>query len=1244
MCFGGPVGVVAQSAYPVCTGFAPAAAAGPNEPWACTLDLIPLNARFGEQMHFAVWPLIPPYSAPAFIRPVRKKVLVNIHVWQFSTTTPFNFQDTSNNRTHLTNVISRINDLYASVALPSDPIEPLSYYTQDTRIGVELNEIHFHVDPIAWALPATTGTSTSQLTAIANELVPGNERYLNLHIVGTSTSGAGATPPPVLNDFATSVAVASIPLGDSNPNDGVIDPLDPGAEDDYVVHWAHELGHTMGLKHVYAAHTNNALTGQEPCESFPDHLPDIFPPVSEMQWCYGPGEPGPSIGCDYCFFSPLQGDPVNEVQNRFTNNLMGNNSLQFGLSLTPYQTGRMHRTLMTTSVSQYAVVAGPPEPLIVAGDETWDWRMKVYQNIIVQAGHTLTIKCELQMVPGAMITVEPGARLIIDGGKVTVAKFSDERWTGIQLLGNPSGGQESTVNPPYLDHQALLELRNGAIIEHAGIGVFSFDAGPVITINGTPNEPAGTFVDCKVAIAYNSYLSPTGSNASLFNAVRFERTPNYLPDPDAGLIEFAFVLLGDVNGFTFKGCSFTNDLPGVQESFALGNGISAMNSEVAILPFCPDPDGDCPPALEEPSLFDGLDQAMAVRSSGSGRRITIRKANFTNNIAGVYANGQVGLSITQCDFTLGNNPVALTHPDELNGWNNFHRGIYTYNSWGLRINDNTLSGDPAGPGANTEGIVIGYSRDHNDVVYKNEIEGLYRAFIGEGICAEVENGQAAWIGLQFRCNTNTANDINIWSRMVQSANEFELPKHTIRTNQGYQVAADNLFDDWEMDNPDDNWNYYIDTDWRIRYRYRNTDPLQPEYIPSSYDPEQLTLQGIYRPNQYNPFCLWYYEQPNVPRTAQGFGLHIAQEKLAYANTRYLYDELLDGGSTDEVVQEISSTWPNEAWELRSYLLGLSPYLSEEVLRTAVNKAYFPMAMKAEVCIANPDATKAPGFITFLEEEAHEPMPAYLVDLIKASWDTKTYRTELEMEMADRHTELTQTVHALLDLYSEPGSTATVADQRWAWQQIRTTAARYAEAGISMGNQEYGLARTVVEGIPTDHVLKDAQWAEQQRMLDYIAVLETAHLDGRGLDQLNAAEVAQLRGLRGTDHDRASNWINNLLCHYYHDCLPPHTGGGPIAPKSLRPTSAANGAKPSNEFLTAPNPAEAWVTFTYTFRTTRERASVSVQDALGREVAVLTMPNEQGQLVLDTRDLGAGLYTVSYINAGVVEQLDKLVVR
>jgi hypothetical protein len=143
--------------------------------------------------------------------------------------------------------------------------------------------------------------------------------------------------------------------------------------------------------------------------------------------------------------------------------------------------------------------------------------------------------------------------------------------------------------------------------------------------------------------------------------------------------------------------------------------------------------------------------------------------------------------------------------------------------------------------------------------------------------------------------------------------------------------------------------------------------------------------------------------------------------------------------------------------------------------------------------------------------------------------------------------------------------------------------------------------------------------------------------------LNASELAQLQGLRGDHYDRAANWISNLLCYGYGICRPPLTGGSEGAPKSRRITHTG-AAENGHEFVTAPNPAENWVTFRYRFSELPDRAMVVVRDPIGREVVTMAMNGDRGQLVLDTRELAKGCYTITYTSNGKVDQVDRLIVQ
>jgi hypothetical protein len=215
-----------------------------------------------------------------------------------------------------------------------------------------------------------------------------------------------------------------------------------------------------------------------------------------------------------------------------------------------------------------------------------------------------------------------------------------------------------------------------------------------------------------------------------------------------------------------------------------------------------------------------------------------------------------------------------------------------------------------------------------------------------------EETETNWIGLQFRCNQNFGNEVNILSRKASNATQQEQYYHTIRGYQGnppgqyMAISAHNKFDQ----TGGGNFDFKVETTYAlITYHHRTGTGLKPMFnSPDYFATSELASGGYYCPAVVQPGT-------TVPSTGQ-VKMLLQQEKEAYGNTRYLYGQLIDGGSTDDVVEEIISSWPQDAWDLREYLLSRSPYLSVEVLYEMVERNIMPDAMVTEICIANPDGT------------------------------------------------------------------------------------------------------------------------------------------------------------------------------------------------------------------------------------------------------------------------------------------------
>ena len=54
-------------------------------------------------------------------------------------------------------------------------------------------------------------------------------------------------------------------------------------------------------------------------------------------------------------------------------------------------------------------------------------------------------------------------------------------------------------------------------------------------------------------------------------------------------------------------------------------------------------------------------------------------------------------------------------------------------------------------------------------------------------------------------------------------------------------------------------------------------------------------------------------------------------QTAYASLLYTYEQLIDDRNTNTLVQSITQTWSDNAWELRTELLSRAPYLSENCI-------------------------------------------------------------------------------------------------------------------------------------------------------------------------------------------------------------------------------------------------------------------------------------------------------------------------
>ncbi|HEY0977715.1 MAG TPA: T9SS type A sorting domain-containing protein, partial [Flavobacteriales bacterium] len=459
------------------------------------------------------------------------------------------------------------------------------------------------------------------------------------------------------------------------------------------------------------------------------------------------------------------------------------------------------------------------------------------QDFVVPSGARLTVNnMTWRFAENARLIVQPGGFVRFTNSTLTSLDCAGARWPGVEAQGNSAQTQDGSATYPTT--QPRLMLYN-TVVENALIGVlvgartqltpvlFSSTSGGGV-VNTSQNS---RFINCREGVRFQRYQG-TVPNRSSFSATSFTVNAAYPATYDFQRHAY----LWRVDGVRFTACHFKNErvdnLFTSTGSLALGHGIYSLDAQYTVEAQCP----TCSEPQLGRSTFIGLDHGIhALGGPSALYTFQVDQAAFTDNICGVYSSGVTGFVVKRSNFSIGKRNVTLTNPEELPtttpytpGWGNHHRGVYSYSGYGFSVDDNSFTKTVGSPANRlTEGVVIGYSRDHSDYVFRNTGSNLTNGFVGEGICASEVPSSMPTTGLQFICNTNQNNNVNLWSRKITGTTDAN--SHTIRTHQGAtNRPADNVFDGWN--GTGGKWDFLVTTTVNpITYWHRNsTTPYMPQ--------------------------------------------------------------------------------------------------------------------------------------------------------------------------------------------------------------------------------------------------------------------------------------------------------------------------------------------------------------------------------------------------------------------------------
>jgi hypothetical protein len=647
-----------------------------------------------------------------------KEIKINIIVIQNSNIPDLgNFNETDHND-FLLSSFNYLQESYITNAEASDPVVGNYNYIDKTYIRPLLNEIYyFDVANINPNWYSNAGSMDNIADYFIQNIDCNFLNYVNVFMYETPFEGWGHANTPRCNKELRFISThRTFNILKINLNDYiqyVIDSIPNYTQEDmdYYInaaysivaknwgsyHLAHELAHNFDLLHIYPDLYGTRETN---LISHPEFLDDVFDPsgvthnhtlcgLDSTHVCY-------EIPCDRYFDEFFNNYPEDIDFKRCSNNIMGTSFLT-NPHFSKKQIGKMHRTF-SLSNNRHLVANCPysPVPIEIEEDETWTMDIRVYNDIVVKSGNTMTVSCRIEFPDDARIIVEPGAKLIIEEGAILTS--SCKMWKGIRVMGLPNVNQGSLTisGEDYIvnSSQGFVHIKNGALIENAHEGVFmgtnygNNDQGGIIRADGA------IFKNCFRAIAFNPYKY--NSISEIWNCEficdRPLNDPVYKDELDRRLGTKHFVTLWGINGVKFVNNLFENTIDydylenpctQVQGSFdpdIRGYGIKTFDANFRVI-------GTNSANENTRNVFRNLTYGIVHEQTfkDNSRRLWSYNSLFDNVQYGVYAVNSWNTSIINNDFNVPgyDDPLSLGNPETY--------GVYAFNYQNLNASGNQFN-------------------------------------------------------------------------------------------------------------------------------------------------------------------------------------------------------------------------------------------------------------------------------------------------------------------------------------------------------------------------------------------------------------------------------------------------------------------------------------------------------------------------------------------------------------------------
>ncbi|MCC5918184.1 MAG: T9SS type A sorting domain-containing protein [Cryomorphaceae bacterium] len=846
-----------------------------------------------------------------------------------------------------------------------------------------------------------------------------------------------------------------------------------------------------------------------------------------------------------------------------------------------------------------------------------------------------------KFLPG--ISVEAGSKLLVENTSLE-GYYSYWPWQGIHGQGNSSA-------PQTFQNQAVIELKNAKIVKaHNAFNNFHRDfgteeVGDYSSMGSIIFAEDTEFINCRRTAQFLRYYNNHGTH--LANDLSYFRKCKIIHDDDYPFPSKPLgITMYKVNGIQIRGCEFINTITDVEGFHGhRGDAIVSIDATYTLNIFCDDP--ECMEPF--PSIIAGYQRGItSSKKSHPLKSIRVNNTTFYNNFYGAYFNDQSNnLTFTQNTLIIPEgvnteSPFMSNHP----------YGLYVHNSRSFTIEENLFTIASAmvmppppllvpipnpNPSVIREpiGLIVNNTLTASDQIYKNTFEELDLGILAlEFNRVGVDNNGNNYYsreGLQLRCNDFTDGEYDIYAPEPINSKQNTLAGYQGRIQRNEQneiinhLLAGNRFSHTNSTSGYYDFEYNADGSYDIIYF--SHDPISEPRVEPRYDHIHDVVNS--------PADVDFSEHISCPSNLNQGGVTISDlaslrvQMEEIESDRVFLGDLIDGGSTPELIAEIFTTPESEFYDLYINLMAESPYLSEEALIEIIHREGFPDILLRNILIENPES--------YINQAVWDevlnrtpPLPQFMIDDILNGSDYIGAKQLLQARIVGKQLEAERMANQLIDMLGEDyasGELLTAVDSAIAIYDLMDMPHYYLQKALLLHAEGLsGVSEALDDMVEHPAVgngfLKD----------EFDAIKEVYEIIFAKDDTLSSGQIAALKAIESGSQNAAAATAHFMLAleglqdsllvdpTYYPMGSPPHK-------RNVQDPAKVEKKSP-NHLRLYPNPANDFTTLHYQTTGIGGKTTYQIFDMSGRVVCASSFEAKvEGAELIELPSLATGMYVL-----------------